>query len=112
MKTLLHITSDEEVHFGHAIRAALLLQRDEELPHEDVTLLAHRWGVRMVTPDSPIADEILDLIENGITVKAGTTCFDANDLPREALSGVEIVPSGTRELVRLQSEGYHYVKIP
>lgn len=112
MKTLLHITSDEEVHFGHAIRAASLLGRDDELLHDDVTLLPHRWGVRLVTPDSPLADDISDLIEQGITVKAGATCFDAIDLPREALSGVEIVPSGTREVVRLQSEGYNYVKIP
>ena len=112
MKTLLHLTSDEEVHVGHAIRAAALLGRNEELSHDDVTLLPHRWGVKLVTPDSPLADDIAELIEHGITVKAGATCFDANDLSREALPGVEIVPSGTLEVVKLQSEGYYYVKIP
>lgn len=112
MKTLLHVTSDEEVHFGHAIRAAALLEQDEELSHDDVTLLPHRWGVRLVTPDSPLAADVRDLIEQGVTVKAGATCFDANDLPRDALPGVEIVPSGTREVVRLQAAGYNYVKIP
>jgi len=39
------------------------------------------------------------------------TSGDTN-LPREALPGVEVVPSGVSELVRLQSEGYSYVKIP
>jgi intracellular sulfur oxidation DsrE/DsrF family protein len=45
-------------------------------------------------------------------MKADASCFDALDVHREALPGVEIVPSGVAEVVRLQSEGYNYVKIP
>lgn len=112
MRTLLHITSDDEGDFGHAIRYASLLNQHDELSHEDVTLLPHRRGVRSVAPNSPLGEDIADLIELGVSIKAGATCFDANDLPREALPDVEIVPSGVSEVVRLQSRGYNYVKIP
>jgi hypothetical protein len=71
-----------------------------------------RRAVRLVVPDSPLADDVADLIDRRITVSAGATCFDALDLPREALPGVGIVPSGVSEVVRLQSEGYNYVRIP
>ncbi|WP_080505251.1 DsrE family protein [Halorubrum aethiopicum] len=112
MKTVLHITSGDEGHFQHAIRCASLLSQHEDLLHEAVTLLPHRGGIRLVAANSPLSEDIQELIEHGVTIKAGSSCFDAHELPREALPGVEIVPSGVSELVRLQSEGYNYVKIP
>lgn len=112
MKTVLHITSDEESHFKHAIRCASLLCQHDELLHQDVTILPHRRGIRLVSADSPLSEDIQEVVEQGVRIKAGSTCFDANNLPHKAVSGVEIVPSGVSELVRLQSEGYNYVKIP
>lgn len=112
MKTILHLTSNDEGDWGHAIRSASLLSRHADLEHEDVTLLPHRHGIKVILPDSPLATEVSDLIDQGVTVKAGASCFEALDVPREALSGVQIVPSGVAEVVKLQSEGYNYVKIP
>lgn len=94
------------------MRCVSLLSQHDELTHETVTLLPHRNAVRLVAPDSPYDSDVRELLEREVSVTAGATCFDANDLPREALPGVEIVPSGVSELVRLQSEGYNYVKIP
>lgn len=112
MKTVVHITSDDEGHFQHAIRCASLLAHHDDLPHENVTLLPHRRGIMLVSADSHLSEDIEELLEQGVIIKAGSTCFDAHQLPRKALPGVEIVPSGVSELVRLQSEGYNYVKIP
>ena len=112
METLLHLTSDDEGDWGHAIRSASLLVRHDELRHDDVTLLPHRRGIKLVLPTSPLAADVADLLEQDVTVKAGATCFDALGEPREALDGVEIVPSGVAEVVRLQAAGYLYVKIP
>ncbi len=112
MKTLIHLTSENEGDAGHALRSASLMLNHDELSPEDVVVLPHRWGVKLFTPDSPLADRILNVLEKGVTVKLGATCFDANDLPREAIEGIEIVPSGVSESVRLQSEGDNYVKIP
>lgn len=112
MKTLIHVTSDAEVDLAHALRSASLLLNHDELSHDDVTVLPHRRAVWVVTPDSSMADDVREVLEQGVTVTAGATCFDATGRPREALPGVTIVPSGVSEVVRLQSEGYNYVKIP
>lgn len=112
MKTLLHLTSDDEADFGHAIRSARLLIDHADLVHEDVTLLPHRRAIRLVATDSPMADEIADLLDRGVTVKGGETCFDATGREPRGLPGVQLVPSGVSEVVRLQAAGYNYVKIP
>ncbi|SFR47782.1 DsrE family protein [Halogeometricum limi] len=113
MKAVVHLTSSAEADREFALRCAAALRRNEELSVEDVTILAHRDGISLVTADAAERDAVAELVEDGVTVKAGATCFDARDVPRsEALPGVELVPSGVGELVRLQSAGYHYVKVP
>ncbi|KTG10982.1 hypothetical protein AUR64_07375 [Haloprofundus marisrubri] len=112
MKAVVHLTGEGEADRDFAIRCASALRRNEELALDEITLLAHRDGVRLVTPDAPERSRVAELIETGVSVKAGSTCLDARNLPRDVLPGVELVPSGVSELVRLQSEGYEYVKIP
>lgn len=112
MKALVHLTDGSAEDRDVALRSVAALRRNEELGLEDVVLFAHRDGIRLVTEDSTDGDRVVDLIERGVTVRASATCFDARDLPRETLPGVELVQSGVGELVRLQSEGYHYVKVP
>ena len=112
MNTVLHLTSENKGDWGHAIRCSSLLYSNDDLIHEDVTLVPHRHGIKVILPDSPFASEIAELLDQGVAVKAGASCFDALGVPRESLPGVEIVSSGVIEVVRLQSEGYNYVKIP
>jgi len=112
MNALIHLTGDSEDDRDFALQCASVLRQNDDLSLEDVTLLAHRDGVRLVTPDSQQNEEVVELIEKGVTVKAGATCFDARDMPRDVLPGVELVASGVSELIQLQSEGYHYAKVP
>lgn len=112
MDAVVHLTSDSPEDVDFALRCAAALRGNEDLALDDVTLLAHRDAIRLVADDSLDGDRVSDLVDRGVTVRAGATCFDARGLPRAALPGVELVPSGVAELVRLQSEGYHYVKVP
>ena len=112
MKTVIHLTSDDEDDWGHAVRSARQLAANEWLAHDDLTLLPHRAGVRIVSPDSTHAAAVRELIDQGVTVTVGESCLDALDMRRRTLEGVETVSSGVTELVRLQSDGYNYVKIP
>jgi hypothetical protein len=106
MKTLLHLTSDEDGHVCHAMRSAALLAGHDELVDESIVLLCHRTAARVVLPDSTHGAAVADLLEQGVGVRAGATCFDALKGPRAVRTGVDIVPSGMSEVVRLQSEGY------
>ncbi|MEF8852750.1 MAG: DsrE family protein [Haloarculaceae archaeon] len=111
MDTVLHLTSDAEHHCGHALQSARLLREHDEPVHDAVVLLAHRTGARLVTTDSPTASDLADLVEDGVGIVVGRSCLDALGLPGETVPGVEVVSSGVSELVRLQFEGYDYVKI-
>lgn len=112
MNALVHLTSDSIEDWEFARLCATVLERSEELELDAVTLLAHRDGVRLITAGSPREDEVAGLLEAGITIKAGASCLDARDLPPDVVPGVELVPSGVVELIRLQSLGYQYVKVP
>ena len=112
VNTVIHLTSDDGDDWGHAIRSARQLVDNEWLAHDGVTLLPHRAGVRIVARDSTHADEVRDLLDRGVAVTVGESCLDALDLRGDTLAGVETVSSGVTELVRLQSEGHNYVKIP
>lgn len=95
MRTVLHLTSDDEGDWGHAIRSSSLLNRHDDLPHEDVTLVPHRHGIKVILPGSPLASEVSDLIDQGVTVKAGASCFDALGVPREGLPGSRSSPAAS-----------------
>ncbi|MFC7096247.1 DsrE family protein [Halobaculum marinum] len=112
MNTVIHLTSDDPDDWGHAVRSANMLASNEWLAHDDLTLLAHRTGARIVAPDSTHADEVRDLLDRGVTVTVGESCLDSLNVRHGTIDGVETVSSGVTELVRLQSAGYNYVKIP
>ena len=94
MKALVHLTSDSVGDRDFSRLCSIVLQQNDELELEDVTLLAHRDGIWFVTENSPQKEEVAELIEKGVTVKAGASCLDARDLPRDVDPGVELVPSG------------------
>ncbi|WP_277555524.1 DsrE family protein [Halobaculum limi] len=112
MNTVIHLTTAEEADCSHAVRSARLLAGHEWLDHDAVTLLLHRTGARLAGPDSPFADDVADLLTRGVSVTVGESCLRRLGLTGETLAGVDTVSSGVAELVRLQSEGFNYVKIP
>ena len=112
MKAVIHLTSNAADDVDFALACASVLGRIEPSGIEVVSLSIHRDGIRLVTPNSPRRNEVSELVDRDITILAGGTCFDARDLPREVVPGVELVESGDTELLRLQSVGYRYAKVP
>ncbi len=61
--------------------------------------------------DCPRAADIAKLRDQGLRVLACANALKDNGLaPTDLVPGVEVVPAGIVELVRLQNEGYAYVK--
>ncbi|WP_254272370.1 DsrE family protein [Haloarcula marina] len=113
MYAFVHLTSNDEADRQHALRSVTVLGANESLALDDVTLLLHRDAVEMVRPDAPDREWLVDLVADDLTAVVGETCLDARDIAHEDVpDGVELVDSGVSEVVRLQSAGYHYVKIP
>ncbi|WP_424002589.1 DsrE family protein [Haloarcula salina] len=113
MSAVIHLTSAAEDDQQHALRCAAVLRDNESLALDDVTLLLHREGVWIATTDSPERDRLVELLDSGVSATIGTTCLDARDIPHDDVpAGIDLVDSGVSELVRLQSAGHEYVKIP
>ncbi|MCD2203935.1 DsrE family protein [Halobacterium sp. KA-6] len=56
-------------------------------------------------------EQIMDLIDRGVTVKQCSNTIEGTDISEDDLiEGVELVSSGVGELTRLQNEGYAYIK--
>ena len=78
-------------------------------PDDDVAVVVQAEGITPLTSDGEGSDDVRSLIEDGVAVKACGNTLDLFDLSEDDLVEViEMAESGTRELTRLQDEGYAY----
>lgn len=78
----------------------------------DVVIVANGPGAALCAKPHdesiPVLDALFDL---GVAVKVCANALAEQKIPREfVFTGCEIVPAGLAEIVRLQREGYAYVK--
>lgn len=86
-----------------------LLDDVEDLGHVEV--VAHSDAVEALVSGTRLQDEIEDLLDEGVDVRACANSlegldFDSDDL----LEGVDVVSSAQTVLVRRQAEGYAYIR--
>lgn len=116
MKTVFHISSPDAGDQQHSMINATNLLADESVysTGDEVVILANGAAVRMFieeTADHP--DMVESLIDDGVSLRAcGNALASMNAADDDLLAGVEIVPSGSGELARLEDEGFGYVKAP
>ncbi|MDD5204526.1 MAG: DsrE family protein [Desulfobacterales bacterium] len=87
---------------------------DEISPAEsDLRVVVHSSAVRMLRKGKACNHEkkIFDLAKKGVRFLAcNNSLLKSNIDPAELLPVIEVVPAGIVELVRLQHEGFAYVK--
>lgn len=109
---LVHVDLPEEQRFGMALsnvenyRAAL---PDESF---EVVVLANAGAVRFLKrDDNAHAEGVRALAEQGVVFRACRNALRKAAIdPAELLDCVAVVPAGIVEIVRLQREGYAYIK--
>lgn len=81
---------------------------------DDVAVVANGGGVRMfVTATASAPDRVEQLQGEGVECYACGNALRRMDAEGDdLLPGVEVAPSGSGALARLQDEGYGYVKAP
>lgn len=106
--------------FHHARRdqAAAALANVENLLDVDnvdvetVSVVVNGDAVHTLTRGSEHADRVLELAEaDGVEFLACSNSLESRDISADdLLAGVDTVPAGIGAIVRLQHEGYAYVK--
>lgn len=114
MKAVYHIDD------ASAGRFALHIAKDqlERNPNMAIAMVAYAGGVDFLLKgatdrhDNSYEPDIRRLLSSGVRFKVCTTTLKFRDIPIEqVLDGIEFVPSGTYEVIRLQAEeGYVYLK--
>lgn len=80
-------------------------------PGCSIELVAHGVGLSAVTTDSPVSEEVLSVISQGVRVNACGNTMQRHGITRDRLlPGVSVVESGLAHLVVRQGEGWSYVR--
>ncbi len=83
-----------------------------DLGEAEICLVAHGPGVRLITGETGFADQLDELIKNGVEVVACRNTMARLGIGDDALRpGVRTVSAGIGELVRRQNGGWAYVRV-
>lgn len=109
---LLHVDSDDPKILALALNNAANYRNG--LPGETfrMALVANGPAVKLLTRDHPdLAARGAELTAMGLDIRVCANALKGHDIPPEQLwPGCHVVPAGVVEIVRLQREGFAYIK--
>lgn len=114
MSTVFHFASGTAEQ-QHAVANVANLLADDSTDVENVVLVVNGAGIKLVsTEDSEVPEEVKQLVESGVSVRACRNSMEAFDLEdADLFEGVETVPAGVGELTKLQArDDYAYIETP
>jgi intracellular sulfur oxidation DsrE/DsrF family protein len=112
---VIHFTSGRTGDWHTALRNVSNLYGDDSvaIAPELMDVVVNGEAVRFLLSTSPEAARITRMAEAGIHIKACANSLNRFGYASENLAeGVETVPSGVAEAVRLQQGGTAYLKLP
>ncbi|MGA9750844.1 MAG: DsrE family protein [Acidobacteriota bacterium] len=110
-KVVFHLDEDNGSRLTLALNNIENLYKEIPPDQTDVRLVANGTAVRLFVAGQPEAERISRLSAAGAQFLLCRNSLGGLSVPSESLLGpCEIVPAGILELVRLQQEGFAYVK--
>jgi hypothetical protein len=111
MRTVFHVSTPADVRVVVAKVTNLLA--DETVEMESIAVvLDNGEAIARLHADSDLADDLRDLLDGGVELKACSNAAQHPDVSEaDLLEGVEVVSSGVGELTRLQDAGYAYIRL-
>lgn len=107
MRAVLHVPANR-IRVFHAVRALL---EDDTVDLAGLAVVAHGGGIDLLLAESRYSERVETLIELDVDVAACERSMDRQDVePTDLVGGIRTVPTGVGELLRLQDEGYAYLR--
>ncbi len=113
--TVAHVTTDDRTGWERALRNLRNLADDGSVPTPAgrLVMVVNGPAVRFLLAAAPDAAAVTRATEAGVTVVACENSLSRlGHEPADLADGVETVPSGVAEAVRLQQGGENYLKLP
>jgi intracellular sulfur oxidation DsrE/DsrF family protein len=111
----IHFSGDSITQWQRALNNVSNLYGDESVPTpaDGINVVVNGPGVRFLLRSSPEAERVGRLAEAGVNVAAcGNSLSRFDHEEGNLVPGVEVVPAGVAELVRLQRGACSYLKLP
>ncbi|MFB6091941.1 MAG: DsrE family protein [Haloquadratum sp.] len=113
MKAVFHLSGVDVEEWREAIRTVRDLLADDSADVDDAVLLANGDAIWLFEAGSALSEQVRGLGSTDVRCVGCRRSLSERDIPKsDLLSNVDLVPSGAGELVRLQDDGYAYVKVP
>lgn len=78
---------------------------------EDVAVVVQAGGMKAITTGQESEEHVRALLDDGVSFKACSNTLDTIGRDESDLvEGVETVPKGAVDVMRLQTEGYAYMR--
>lgn len=107
-RTVVHVPDAARV--GRALRNVRNLL-DDLAGEVEVVLVANGDSVGALAPASPHAGLVRELLSRGVRVSACARALRNHGLdPADLVAGVVTVPGGVTEVVRLEADGFAYLR--
>lgn len=110
-KVVFQVSDNEPAKWNLTLNNIKNMQTALGTAHVDIRVVAYGPGIYMLKFDSPVGNDLSDLIKSGVIVSACENTMHAYKLSQnDMLAGISYVPAGIVEIVRLQQQGYAYIK--
>lgn len=87
------------------------IQKDVGKDNAELEVVTYGPGINMLKMDSKVALRIKDALASGVKIVACENTMRGQHLTKEdMLPDIGYVPSGVVELIKLQEQGYSYIK--
>ena len=113
VKVVFHIGMEEELRLNMALNNMANLLKEIHQEDSEICLVANGHGVKLFQKDylSDYANKIDELSKAGVRFLVCSNSLAKFDIDKEELlESCEVLPVGILELVRLQQEGFAYIK--
>jgi intracellular sulfur oxidation DsrE/DsrF family protein len=84
----------------------------EDMPIEEIEVVLHQEAIDIALSDGEYSNLILDLMTREIVFAACYNSMKAKEIKStDLIEGMKIVDAGVGEIVRLQNDGWAYLKL-
>ena len=110
VKVVIHVTNGNKRTYQAALNYTYSL-REEYGDKVDIQIVANGPGIGLVNSNNNYTDEIQSLLKKGVKVSACNTTVKImrNFRKLPIIEGVQFVPTGVVEVIKLQKKGYLYL---
>jgi hypothetical protein len=110
-KAVIQVSENDPAKWNLALNNARNAQQELGKDNVQLQIVAYGPGINMLKLESEVGDRLAEAKENGVVIIAcGNTMKGQKLAPSDMHPAAKIVPAGVVEIMKLQREGYAYIR--